>query len=65
LRAIHYVFLSTGDVAEPSTSERACATALDKFGKINGLILNAGTLDPLGTYLISAANPATISDASF
>ncbi|KAJ9126274.1 hypothetical protein QFC24_002005 [Naganishia onofrii] len=45
------VELVTGDVADPSTSERACATALDKFGKINGLILNAGTLDPLGPVL--------------
>ncbi|KAJ9111660.1 hypothetical protein QFC19_001018 [Naganishia cerealis] len=42
------VELVTGDVAETSTSERASATALEKFGKIDGLILNAGTLDPLG-----------------
>ncbi|KAJ9118152.1 hypothetical protein QFC22_004055 [Naganishia vaughanmartiniae] len=38
-------------VTDPSTSERACATALEKFGKLDGLILNAGTLDPLGPVL--------------
>lgn len=40
---------SAGDVADPSISEKACETALQKFGRLDGLILNAGTLDPLGT----------------
>jgi NAD(P)-dependent dehydrogenase (short-subunit alcohol dehydrogenase family) len=42
---------SLGDVADSSISQQACATALEKFGRLDGVILNAGTLDPLGTYL--------------
>lgn len=40
---------SSGDVADSSISQQACATALEKFGRLDGVILNAGTLDPLGT----------------
>ncbi|KAJ9116035.1 hypothetical protein QFC20_000704 [Naganishia adeliensis] len=42
------VELVTGDVADWSISQQACATALEKFGRLDGVILNAGTLDPLG-----------------
>jgi hypothetical protein len=37
-----------GDVAQDSTSEKAVKLALEKYGRIDGLILNAGTIDPLG-----------------
>ncbi|GHJ89758.1 hypothetical protein NliqN6_6160 [Naganishia liquefaciens] len=42
------VELVTGDVRDQETSERACQVALQKFGRLDGLVLNAGTLDPLG-----------------
>ncbi|KAI5452537.1 hypothetical protein NCC49_000699 [Naganishia albida] len=50
------VEIVTGDVADPSISEKACETALQKFGRLDGLILNAGTLDPLGPVTRTSLN---------
>jgi NAD(P)-dependent dehydrogenase (short-subunit alcohol dehydrogenase family) len=40
-----------GDVGSDETSAHAVKVALERFGRIDGLVLNAGTIDPLGQYL--------------
>lgn len=37
-----------GDATKEETSAQAVKFALDKFGKLDALILNAGTIDPIG-----------------
>ncbi|KAH8081805.1 short-chain dehydrogenase [Filobasidium floriforme] len=37
-----------GDVVSDETSAHAVKVALERFGRIDGLVLNAGTIDPLG-----------------
>ncbi|GAO46157.1 short-chain dehydrogenase [Saitoella complicata NRRL Y-17804] len=37
----------TGDVASPETSKNAVNKAIEKWGQLDGLVLNAGTLDPV------------------
>lgn len=37
-----------GDVADRSVSESAVEQAISKFGSLDGIILNAGVLQPLG-----------------
>lgn len=40
----------TGDVARPEDNARVVAEAVGKWGRLNGLVLNAGTLEPLGAW---------------
>jgi NAD(P)-dependent dehydrogenase (short-subunit alcohol dehydrogenase family) len=40
-----------GDVGSDETSAHAVKVALERFGRIDGLVLNAGTIDPLGQCL--------------
>lgn len=43
------VGIVVGDVANPSTCEKAVALAVSKFGQLNSVIANAGVLDPVET----------------
>lgn len=38
----------SGDVSKPEDNTKAVRTAIDKFGQLNGLVLNAGSLNPMG-----------------
>jgi NAD(P)-dependent dehydrogenase (short-subunit alcohol dehydrogenase family) len=46
-----------GDVGSDETSAHAVKVALERFGRIDGLVLNAGTIDPLGQYLETLLDP--------
>ena len=46
-----------GDVGNDETSAHAVKVALERFGRIDGLVLNAGTIDPLGQYLETLLDP--------
>lgn len=39
-----------GDVAKPEDNARAVAAAVERWGALNGLVLNAGSLEPMGEY---------------
>lgn len=36
-----------GDVTDESTAKRACEAATGKFGRLDGVVLNAGIAEPL------------------
>lgn len=38
----------SGDVAKPEDNVKAVRAAIDSFGQLNGLVLNAGSLEPMG-----------------
>jgi NAD(P)-dependent dehydrogenase (short-subunit alcohol dehydrogenase family) len=42
------VLISLGDLNDPEVSKRVVKDTVDKFGGLDSVILNAGTLDPLG-----------------
>ncbi|KAG8793403.1 hypothetical protein FRC16_010965 [Serendipita sp. 398] len=50
-----------GDVTDPSTSKQAVTSAIEQFGHLDGVILNAGVLYPMGT-VASIPVDATASD---
>jgi NAD(P)-dependent dehydrogenase (short-subunit alcohol dehydrogenase family) len=37
-----------GDIAKPEDNVKVVKTAIDAFGTLNSLVLNAATLDPVG-----------------
>ena len=41
------LLLVQGDVTDDIAVDKVISTALEKWGKIDSLVLNAGTLDPL------------------
>ena len=43
-----------GDVADPLIPVKAVDTALTKWGRLDGLVLNAGTIDPLGKHVFAS-----------
>lgn len=38
----------SGDVSKPQDNVKAVRAAIDSFGQLNGLVLNAGSLEPMG-----------------
>ena len=53
-----------GDVGSDETSAHAVKVALERFGRIDGLVLNAGTIDPLGQYLETLLDPFICTPSS-
>lgn len=43
----------SGDVAKPEDNARVVDEAVAKWGQLNGIVLNAGTLEPMGTYCVT------------
>lgn len=48
-----------GDIADPATGERAVATAVERFGRIDTLVNNAGVFTPRPFTAFTAADWAT------
>lgn len=55
------VLTVSGDVSKPEDNARVVDETVNKWGRLNGLILNAGTLDPMGA---STSQPHTDAKAS-
>jgi NAD(P)-dependent dehydrogenase (short-subunit alcohol dehydrogenase family) len=45
------VLVIQGDVGKVEDNARVVKEAVDKWGRLDGLVLNAGTLEPVGTSL--------------
>lgn len=39
-----------GDISKPDDNEKVVKSAVETFGGLDSLILNAGSVDPFGTY---------------
>lgn len=39
-----------GDVSKPEDNAQVVKEAVDKWGQLDGLVLNAGSIDPVGMY---------------
>lgn len=44
------VITVSGDVSKPEDNALVVEETMAKWGRLNGLILNAGTLDPMGVF---------------
>ena len=54
----------TGDVANPADVERLVTTVTTEFGRLDGLVLNAGVIFPGGVAELSAADFAAMLSAN-
>jgi NAD(P)-dependent dehydrogenase (short-subunit alcohol dehydrogenase family) len=43
-----------GDVAKPEDNQAVVAEAVGAWGRLDGLVLNAGTLEPMGEFEVLA-----------
>ncbi|PVG00536.1 short-chain dehydrogenase [Serendipita vermifera] len=51
-----------GDIVDPQVSQRAVESALQQYGRLDGIILNAGVLEPTGTIAtIPVDSPAAVA----
>lgn len=46
----------SGDVAKPEDNKAVVDAAVKKWGRLDGLVLNAGSLEPMGTLNLNLAD---------
>ncbi len=54
------ITIITMDLKDPSSIDRLAAPLLERFGRLDGLLANAGVLGPLGP--LQTANPRSVED---